>query len=151
MLKRVTCWRCQPSGGAPRGPLPTTSHSYRPPPAPTHFPTQPRSGIADIPVCSGRSYRNRFSPKFSDPGFKVTLNPWSDTGVGTSLLSRSVWPRPQGTCDNNRLTPGKEGAALYHRVNFFIGTRFRKGGSRRGPYRAVTRPPKKERWLQHAY
>ena len=57
-----------------------------------------------------------FLPNFRTRGLG-TLNPWSDTGVDTSLLSRSVWPRPQGTCDNNRLTPGKEGAALYHRVN----------------------------------
>ena len=32
MLKRVTCWRCLPSGGALRGPLPKTTPSYRPPP-----------------------------------------------------------------------------------------------------------------------
>ena len=31
MFKRVTCWRYQPSGGAPRGPLPKTPRSYRPP------------------------------------------------------------------------------------------------------------------------
>ena len=31
MFKRVTCWRCLPNGG-PRGLLPKTPHSYRPPP-----------------------------------------------------------------------------------------------------------------------
>jgi len=41
MFKRVTCWRYQPSVGAPRDPQPKTARSYRPPPPP-HLPVQPR-------------------------------------------------------------------------------------------------------------
>ncbi len=33
---------------------------------------QPRSGVADIPVRTGQNYRNPFSFKFSDPGFRST-------------------------------------------------------------------------------
>jgi hypothetical protein len=52
--------------GSPR-PLPKTAPSYRPPPTPL---PSVNPGIADIRVCTGWNYRNRFSSKFSDPGFK---------------------------------------------------------------------------------
>ena len=44
---------CLPSGGAPRGPLPQTCHSNRPHPTHPASQSQPRTGIADIPVCTG--------------------------------------------------------------------------------------------------
>ena len=28
--------------------------------------------MAEMPVCTGRNYRNRFASKFSDPGFRCT-------------------------------------------------------------------------------
>ena len=31
-------------------------------------------GMADIPVCTGRNYRNRFSSRFSNSEFRSTLN-----------------------------------------------------------------------------
>ena len=92
MLKRVTCWRCQPRS------LPEARFHKRRGPIAPHFPPstqvrycryprwhrselpnwnhpQPRSGIADIPVGTGRNYRTGidFLPNFPDPESRCTL------------------------------------------------------------------------------
>ena len=60
--------RHSPRPGSPNGPPQSATQ-----PHPT-YQAKPRPSIDDIPVCTGRNYRNFFSSKFSDPRFRSPLN-----------------------------------------------------------------------------
>ncbi len=113
---------------------------------PAHTPPlpslQPRSGIADISVCTGRNYRN-CSSKFSDPGFRSTLSRMSVRIfinppcplVGRRQSDRHGWPstdpapsRPPGCLSGFLLTTR---AHLRGAAEDSIRQLIRQGGTRR--------------------